>query len=272
MVVFPNAKINLGLNVVSKRSDGYHDIETVFYPIRLQDVLEVVPAPGAVTRMTMSGMPVDGPEEQNLVLKAYRLLQPIYALPPIDVALFKAIPMGAGLGGGSSDAAFMLQTLVRLFQLPLTDDELATFAVRIGADCPFFLYNRPLLASGIGNEFSSIDVSLKGYTLVLVKPDIHVSTVEAYSRIVPHRPAVALSSIVGQEVTAWAGSLVNDFEASVFETYPVVGEIKRSLYELGAVYASMSGSGSAVYGLFPTPVDLDGRFDGMFVWQGECTV
>lgn len=272
MVVFPNAKINLGLNIVSKRSDGYHDIETLFYPIGLHDVLEVVPAAGGRTRMQVSGIPVEGADADNLVLKAYRLMQECYDLPPVEISLYKAIPLGAGLGGGSADAAFMLRLLDRMFALSLSDEQLAALAVKIGADCPFFLYNRPLLATGIGNVFRPVSLSLRGHTLVLVKPDVHVSTAEAYRAVRPQKPRVRIPAVVEKPLGEWSGLLVNDFEERVFAAHPVIGRIKEDLYRAGAGYVSLSGSGASVYGLFDKPADVAGLFPGSFIWQGECEI
>lgn len=272
MVVFPNAKINLGLNIVSKRPDGYHNIETLFYPIGLSDVLEVVPAanPAAGTQLHLSGIVVDGAAGDNLVMKACRLLSDRFELPEVDICLDKIIPFGAGLGGGSSDAAFMLRLLRDMYGLPVTDDELCRLAAGIGADCPFFLLNRPVMARGIGNEFETVDFSLSGKYLVLVKPPVKVSTPEAYSLVKPQVPEMSIPEILNRPLAEWRFLLKNDFEKSVFARYPRIEEIKALLYERGAAYASMSGSGSSVFGLFEAPADLDGAFEDCFVWQGDC--
>ncbi|MDH8701121.1 4-diphosphocytidyl-2-C-methyl-D-erythritol kinase [Dysgonomonadaceae bacterium PH5-43] len=256
MIVFPNAKINLGLNIVSKRDDGYHNIETVFYPIPLCDALEIVPAKTDKGVFTQSGIKIDGNLEDNLVCKAYNLLKNQYNLPEIDVYLLKKIPFGAGLGGGSSDAAFMLKLINDFAQLNLTETELEKYASQLGADCSFFIKNKPVFAEGIGNVFTSISLSLKGYRLVLIKPDIHVSTQEAYSCIKPNKPSKSAKDVVMQPVETWKYDLFNDFEISVFAKYPKIQEIKDSLYSKGAVYASMTGSGSSVFGLFNKEVEM----------------
>lgn len=266
MICFPNAKINLGLRIVGKRPDGYHDIETVFYPVPLKEALEIVPA--GQLAFTQTGIPVDAPAEKNLVMKAYRLLEKRYALPPVAIRLLKAIPSGAGLGGGSADAAFMLRLLNDFCSLNLPSDELEELASALGADCAFFIRNTPVFASGTGNIFTRAGISLKGYYLGIVKPDIFVSTAEAYSQVKPAVPDTSLAEIIGSPPEAWSGRLVNDFEASVFARHPAIGGIKEALYEAGAVYASMSGSGSSVFGLFARPVELNGRFPGCYIWQG----
>ncbi len=265
MVVFPNAKINLGLNVVARRADGYHNIETVFYPITLCDVLEVLPADAL--SLQFFGMSVPGACDDNLVVRAFRLLQRDFSLPEVAISLLKKIPMGAGLGGGSSDAAFMLSLLNRQFGLGLSDDALERYAAQLGADCAFFVRNRPVFAEGIGNEFSDIALSLAGWhILVVLKPDVHVATAEAYAHITCQRWAMPLREALQRPVEAWRDCLFNDFEASVFAQHPVLAEIKQQLYDSGAVYAAMSGSGSAIYGLFPPhampPANIGDHFGG----------
>lgn len=258
MITFPNAKINLGLNIVRKRPDGYHDLETVFYPVPIEDALEVTPRKEAESRkcrLRQSGMAIAGNADDNLVVKAYRLLDADFGLPPVDVHLYKHIPSGAGLGGGSADAAFMLKMLNELFALGLTVEQLEAYATRLGADCAFFIGNRPTYAEGIGNVFTPIPLSLEGYWIGIVKPDIFVSTREAFARVVPRQPEVSLQDVVARPVETWRELMANDFEASVFPQYPAIADIKQELYRLGAVYASMSGSGSAVYGLFKSPVE-----------------
>lgn len=261
MVQFPNAKINLGLSVTERRPDGYHNLETVFYPVPLCDVLEVIR--GETFSFRATGLTIEGPEEENLVVRAWRLLQKRFGLPPVVVRLHKVIPSGAGLGGGSSDAAFMLKMVSDLFGLNLPQKELEAEASKLGADCPFFIRNTPAFATGTGNILTPIEVDLSGYHLVLVKPQVHVHTGEAYQSITPRQPAVSVHEVVQQPVGSWKGILVNDFEESVFRLYPQIGEIKEELYRRGAVYASMSGSGSAVYGLFrESPGDLPEVFPG----------
>ena len=269
MVVFPNAKINLGLNVVERRPDGYHNIETVFYPIGLNDVLEVVASDSCTDySFSSSGIELGDDPEDNLIVKAYRLLRSEYQFPAVDISLIKQIPFGAGLGGGSADAAFMLKALKDMFELKITPGKLEKYAALLGADCPVFIKNKPVFASGIGNIFTPIKISLKGYFLLLVKPDIHVSTPEAYSLVVPEKPEVSLLDLIKRPITDWKELIKNDFEKSVFPIYPEIETIKSNLYEMGAVYASMSGSGSSVYGIFDTIIPENTIFDGCFVTGG----
>ena len=266
MICFPNAKINLGLNIVSKRPDGYHNIETIFYPIPVKDALEIVES--QAFSFSQTGIRVDGPIEKNLVVKALNLLKTTYRIPDLEVHLLKAIPFGAGLGGGSADAAFMLRLVNDFFKLGISQDELETLAASIGADCPFFIRNTPVFASGIGNIFEPVELSLNGYYICLVKPDVVVSTPEAYSMVTPHTPAISLKELIQLPVEEWKTRMINDFEASVFPKFPVIGQIKETLYQAGAVYASMSGSGSSVFGLFKEPTDLKKQFDDCFVFEG----
>lgn len=262
MISFPNAKINLGLNIVERRPDGYHNIETVFYPIPLTDVLEIVPAvDGAQTTLNCYGNPVDCPPEKNLVMKACRLMQERYNLPAVSMHLYKHIPDGAGLGGGSSDAAHALIMLNKLFHLGLTDDELAAMAVKLGADCAFFIYNRPMLATGIGDVLSPIDVTLKGKIILLVKPPVGVDTRTAYSRVTPQAPTIPLTDIISRPLPSWDGLLVNDFEPSVFAALPQLWLIKARLLDAGAQYAAMSGSGSTIFGIFDSDKLADAAAD-----------
>jgi len=249
MITFPNAKINLGLNIVERRPDGYHNIETVFYPIPLTDVLEIVPAQGEPS-LTCYGNKVDCPAEKNLVMRAYRMMQQRYSLPPVEMHLYKHIPDGAGLGGGSSDAAHAVMMLNQMFDLQLPDGEMTAMAASLGADCPFFIYNRPMMATGIGDVLTPIDVALDGKTLLLVKPPVGVDTRTAYSRVTPHAPLQSLAATVAMPLAAWDGLLVNDFEVSVFAALPPLWLIKAALLDAGAAYAAMSGSGSTVFGIF----------------------
>lgn len=254
MITFPNVKINLGLSITEKRPDGYHNLETVFYPVALEDALEVRTSSTAASdrkfTLQQHGMEIAGKPEDNLVVKAYQLLDREFYLPPIEIHLYKHIPSGAGLGGGSSDAAFMLKLLNGHFHLNLSDDQLEAYAAMLGADCAFFIRNKPTFAEGIGNIFSPIELSLSGYGILIVKPDIFVSTREAFSNIRPSRPAHPIKEVIQRPVSEWKETLINDFEASVFPLHPAIGAIKEELYNQGAVYASMSGSGSSVFGLF----------------------
>lgn len=261
MITFPNCKINLGLNITTKRADGYHDLETVFYPIPLEDTLEIVPvagdnADGEKCRLHQYGNAIDGNPSDNLVVKAYRLLDSLYHLPPTDIYLYKHIPSGAGLGGGSADAAFMLKLLNETYHINISDSELERLAAQLGADCAFFIADRPQFATGIGNIFTPVDLNLGGWQIVVVKPDIFVSTREAFASIKPHKPEASLLDIIKHPVTEWRGLMVNDFEASIFPKYPAISRLKEQLYDGGAAYASMSGSGSSVYGLFPSGTPL----------------
>lgn len=255
MITFPNAKINLGLRITSKRSDGYHNLETVFYPVPVCDALEIVPALDGEEQFTLSGITLDGNPNDNLVVKAYHLLKNDFNLPPVNIYLRKNIPFGAGLGGGSSDGAFMLKLLDEYASLNLSSEELEIYAAKLGADCPFFIKNKPVFAEGTGNEFSAIDLSLQGYFLVLVKPDIFVSTKEAFSGIVPAEPATSLKEIIRMPIEEWKNYMFNDFEKNIFLHHPEIEQIKSELYNLGALYASMSGSGSSVFGIFDSRPD-----------------
>jgi len=250
MVTYPNAKINLGLNVVERRSDGYHNIETVFYPVPLTDILEIVPATDGKTTLTTYGNPVDCPPEKNLVMKAYCLLAENYDLPPVNIYLYKHIPDGAGLGGGSSDAAHTLTMLREMFGLDITDQSLAAMAAQLGADCAFFVYNRPMAATGIGDVLQPVEVALQGKVLLLVKPAVAVSTAQAYSRVTPATPPQWARDVVTWPIQQWDGALANDFEPSVFALHPQLWLIKAALLDAGAHYAAMSGSGSTIYGIF----------------------
>ena len=250
MICFPNAKINLGLQVVSRKPDGYHNIETIFYPIPFCDALEIVLSESNETTFTQTGILVDGNIEDNIVMKAFRLLEKDFDLPRIAIYLRKQIPLGAGLGGGSADAAFMLKLLNDFAGLGLSVEELEKYAGQLGADCPFFIRNSPVFAEGIGNIFTPVNVSLRDNYLVLIKPDIHISTKEAYNGINPKQPTSRLTEIIRLPVKEWKNYMVNDFEEGIFARYPIIREITQSLYDLGALYSSMSGSGSSVFGIF----------------------
>lgn len=271
MITFPNAKINLGLNIVEKRPDGYHNLETIFYPINLQDALEVTRRENNDKEYTLhiSGSPLEGEPEDNLVVKAYKLLKKDYpGLLPVDIHMYKHIPAGAGLGGGSSDAACMIKLLNDKFSLGLSTERMEEYAVKLGADCSFFIRNKPVFATGIGNLFEPVELSLKGYHIILIKPDIFVSTRDAFAEIKPVRPAVSLKEIVKQPIETWKSSMKNDFEDSVFKKFPEIAAIKDELYDLGAVYAAMSGSGSSVYGIFKAPIEnVEDKFCGCFCRQ-----
>jgi 4-diphosphocytidyl-2-C-methyl-D-erythritol kinase len=269
MVTFPNAKINIGLFVTERRPDGYHQLESVFYPVGWQDVLEAVPADSVTFRST--GLPIPGDAATNLCLKAYQLLRADYALPPVHLHLHKVVPIGAGLGGGSADGAFTLRLLNDAFGLDLSDDVLESYARQLGSDCAFFVRNVPRYCFGKGDEFAPVSLSLAGKWIVLVNPGIHISTAEAYAGIRPQPAPVALPDAVQQPVTAWRDVITNDFERHLLPRYSLIAELKERLYAAGAAYAAMTGSGSTVYGIFEQERNLDTEFSDFRYWQGYLT-
>ncbi|MDQ6813461.1 MAG: 4-(cytidine 5'-diphospho)-2-C-methyl-D-erythritol kinase [Bacteroidota bacterium] len=267
MVLFPNCKINLGLNVIRKRTDGYHDLETVFYPVAVKDALEVIESHKFNFQLT--GLPVSGTSESNLCVKAYDLLKEDFPdLPPVSIHLHKTIAMGAGLGGGSADGAFMLAALNKKFQLHLSDEELLRYASRLGSDCPFFIINKPCFATGRGEHLSQIQLDLSAYKKVLINPQVHVSTRDAFSKLSPSLPLKRIEQIIFQPVETWKNELKNDFEDSVFQLHPAIKEVKEALYAKGALYASMTGSGSTVYGIFRVETNIDLSFNKDY----KCTI
>lgn len=272
MISFPNAKINLGLNIVSRRSDGYHNLETIFYPINLKDGLEIINSNSTNSteqyRFFQTGIKIDGDHSTNLVIKAFELIKSYCKedIPNTDIHLLKKIPTGAGLGGASSNAAFMLKLLNDTYNLNISDKELVKLALQIGADCPFFLYNKPAFATGIGDQLKPIDLDLSSMYILIVKPDVFVSTKEAYSMITAKEPLISLKDIVKKPHCEWKELMKNDFEDSIFKKYPQICKIKQQLYELGATYASMSGSGSSVYGIFKENPNIQNLFNNHFVW------
>lgn len=251
MIVFPNAKINLGLHIVEKRPDGFHNIETVFYPAGWCDVLEVVENRASLKAfdLHLSGLPVTGSIEDNILYKAYQLINKVHVLPNISVYLHKVIPMGAGLGGGSADAAFFIAMLNGQFNLGFSEEQQMGFAKQLGSDCAFFIRNRPVYATQKGDVFEDIEIKLQGYHLAIVYPNVNSNTREAYSLVKPDK-GEALRSLLGSDISQWKTLLKNDFEPSIFSKYTVVQQVKQKLYDLGAAYACMSGSGSAVFGIF----------------------
>ena len=266
MVVFPNAKINLGLNIIRKRADGYHDLETVFYPIFIKDALEIIQhntdcSISAIEshelqiEFSSTGLSIEGNQQSNLCVKAYQLLKKDFpSLPAIKMHLHKHIPMGAGLGGGSADGAFTLKLLNEKFNLHLSQQQLINYALQLGSDCPFFIINQPCFATARGERMEKINIDLSAYKFVIINPGIHISTAFAFSQIKPQQPNISIKEIIQQPVAAWKDVLKNDFEEPVLTNYPVIKEIKDKLYQAGAIYASMSGSGSTLFGIFEKSV------------------
>ncbi|MBB6500013.1 4-(cytidine 5'-diphospho)-2-C-methyl-D-erythritol kinase [Pedobacter cryoconitis] len=254
MLAFANAKINLGLNVIEKRADGYHNLETVFYPVKLYDSLEITDA--AETSCLVRGIDIPGDMTDNICLRAYRLLQHDFDLPAQQITLLKHIPVGAGLGGGSADGAFLIKLLNDKFRLGLSISAMEAYAATLGADCAFFIRDKPVFATGRGDQFTDLDLDLSGYFIVLVKPPVHVSTAEAYGGIQPAFPETGLKELIKLPVNEWNKYLKNDFEKPVFCKYPEISQIKDQLYHAGATFALMSGSGSSVFALFEQAVIL----------------
>lgn len=258
MICFPTCKINLGLRITQKRADGFHALETVFFPISIKDALEIIieqDANAAPITFTSSGLAIHGNPSDNLCFKAYELFKKDYpTIPNIKMHLHKQIPMGAGLGGGSSDGAFTLIALNQLFDLQIPEDKLMQYALTLGSDCPFFILNSPAYATGRGEILKTIHVNLDGYTIVIVNPDITISTKLAFSLITPKVPDTNLEAIICEPVSTWKDNLINDFEEPIFNSFPELANIKETLYQKGAVYASMTGTGSTVYGIFPTSI------------------
>lgn len=272
MIVYPNCKINLGLNVVRKRTDGYHDLETVFYPVPLTDKLEATVGKGAdgTCSLSLSGNPIEGNAADNLIVKAYNLLAADHRLPHIDFDLEKHIPSQAGLGGGSSDATYTLRLLNELCQLHLDSPTLQRYAAQLGADCAFFVTAEPSFATGIGDILTPMAdecAHLKGLYLLIVKPSVAISTAQAFSFVKPQSPIIRCKEVVAQPIDEWRDRLDNDFEVSIFNIHPEIRSIKQHLYTMGATYAQMSGSGSAFFGIFnEAPTRLPEAFDGMFTY------
>lgn len=270
MLSFPNCKINLGLNIINKRDDGYHDLETVFFPIGLKDVLEAIKSGVSSLEsgieFSSSGLEIIGEAKDNLCVKAWHILKKDFPLlPGIQMHLHKMIPMGAGLGGGSADGAFALMLIDQLCGLGLSQEQLITHALQLGSDCPFFILNKPCFASGRGEKMQSIDLDLSSYDFVIVNPNVHVSTATAFSQIIPGKPEQNILDIIQLPIEEWKNLLVNDFEKIVSNIHPEINAIKKELYEQGAVYASMTGSGSSVFGIFNKEILPTFSFDPS--WQ-----
>jgi 4-diphosphocytidyl-2-C-methyl-D-erythritol kinase len=255
MVIFPNCKINLGLHITGKRPDGFHELETVFYPVPLKDIVEVVTS--TELKFESSGLSIPGDSTNNLCLKAYHLLKQDFPhLPPVHMHLHKIIPMGAGLGGGSADGAFVLRLLNEKYQLNISSPQLINYAAKLGSDCPFFILNKPAFASGRGELLEPIALDLSSYTFVLVHPGIHVNTKWAFEQIQPKVPALSIKEIIQLPIEEWKLYLQNDFEAPIIKQHTEIAEIKSALYADGAIYASMSGSGSSVFGIYPQHANI----------------
>ena len=276
MITFPIAKINLGLNVVERRPDGYHNLETVFYPVNIKDALELTmmntkfPSP-VDCDIKVSNLNVEGGEQRNLVVRAYQLLKCDFPqMPRVHAHLYKVIPTQAGMGGGSSDCAYTIRLLNEMFTLGLTEQRMIDYAAQLGADCAFFILSRPSYAEGIGERLVPVSLDLSSYYIGVVRPDIPVSTREAFSLIKPVKPAKCCRDVVLQPIETWRDELSNDFEQSVFALHPEIEAIKQRLYNLGAVYAAMSGSGSAVFGIFQDPIEISKHFPSdMFTYFGR---
>ena len=275
MITFPVAKINLGLNVVEKRADGYHNLQTVFYPVPIMDALEIVPMSDGFPSdvdcdLKVTNITIEGDEQRNLVVRAYHLLKADYPeLPRVHAHLWKGIPTQAGMGGGSSDCGYMIRLLNETFDMGLSSEQMQQYAARLGADCAFFIESSACYAEGIGERLQPINLDLSGWHIGVVRPYIPVPTKEAFSRIHPHYPALNCRDVVKQPVETWRDRLTNDFEESVFALHPEIGAIKEQLYKMGATYAAMSGSGSALFGLFKDEPDaLRQTFPDMFTFSG----
>jgi 4-diphosphocytidyl-2-C-methyl-D-erythritol kinase len=273
MICFPNIKINLGLRIINRRTDGFHTIESVFYPIKFADILEVIPTTSAEPQVHFhsSGLPIAGNANDNLIVKAYYLLAESHQLPPIEIHLHKIIPMGAGLGGGSSDAAFMLNLLNQQFELQLSLEQLENYAAQLGSDCAFFIQNKPAYLLGKGHELEPYDLNLAGYYLVLLYASVHSNTALAYQNVKPRMvfdENTSLNALLKLPVSEWKHRIENDFESSVFEQFPILATLKNELYQQGAMYASMSGSGSAVFGIFAQKPQLTEQLRSVVCFEG----
>jgi len=267
MLVFPNAKINIGLNIVEKRPDGFHNIESCFYPVDWSDALEIIPSESF--EFQSDGITIPGDSTGNLCVKAYQMLAEDYSFSPVNIHLLKAVPIGAGLGGGSSDAAFTIRTLNDLFLLNISLEKQQDYARRLGSDCAFFIENKPLYCFEKGDKFEEVSLTLSGKWIVLVNPGLHIATAEAYAGIIPRKPKSDLRELLEQPLREWKGKVKNDFEESLFPKYPVLGQIKEMLYANGAAYAAMSGSGSTLFGIFEEQTDLSAYFKQYKLWQGN---
>ncbi|MEI8225028.1 MAG: 4-(cytidine 5'-diphospho)-2-C-methyl-D-erythritol kinase [Bacteroidota bacterium] len=270
MIVFPKAKINLGLRITGKRPDGYHDIETLFYPVRLSDALEfvVLSEPLKKDNLIVTGINTGSDPEDNLVIKTVRKLREKYSFPLLKIHLHKVIPVGAGLGGGSSDAAHLLKAINRCFGLNIDEKKLKATALELGSDCPFFIDNIPAFASGRGEALKPISPVLTGYYILLLNPGIGINTMEAYQNCRPEHPSTSLLQLIDRPLTDWKVLMINDFEDYAFKKYPLLGEIKNELYSSGALFSSMSGSGSSIYGIFPKKSSVPDTLKNFVIYEG----
>lgn len=256
---FSNAKINLGLHITKRRPNGFHDLESIFLPVQCSDVIEIKES--KQTNFYSYGRTIPGEAKDNLCLKAYELLKADYDLPPVEIYLLKNLPIGAGMGGGSSNASFTVKALNELFGLGINNEKLREYAGKLGSDCPFFIENKPIYATGTGDVFSEINLSLKGYHFLLVYPNLHVNTGRAFQHITPYQPLVSLKETIQLPIEHWKDNVINDFERPIFKEHPELKQIKAKMYEKGAIYASMSGSGSTVFGIFAQPIGNLDAFD-----------
>jgi len=266
MISFPNCKINIGLNIIGKRTDGFHNIETVFYPLTLCDALEILPATHDPVKdqFSLQGMEMDDDSEQNLCMKALRLMQNERSIQPMKIVLMKKIPVGAGLGGGSSDAAYTLKMLNDYSSAGYSNEQLIGMSSKLGSDCAFFIINKPVFASGKGDQMTPVSLSLTGSTIVIIKPPVFVSTSEAYSGTTPVVSERSLKELIQLPVSEWRDVIKNDFEKTIFMNHPEIAAIKQKMYDMGAVYASMSGSGSSVFGIFKESLNAPDAFPNCF--------
>ncbi len=269
MISFPNCKINLGLKITERRSDGFHNIETIFHPLNLSDVLEIIKSPDRIFSFQTGGIKIPGNNEDNLCRKAYEILCKDFKISPVKIYLYKKIPIGAGLGGGSSDAAHTILLLNKLFDLSLSVEKMENYARHLGSDCAFFIRNKAVFAYDKGDKFSEININLKNYFYAVIKPDIHVNTANAYSGITPKPNNKPLSGITNSPIEKWKDELTNDFEKTIFKQFPEIENIKNKLYQKGAVYSAMSGSGSSVFGIFENKPEVRNSFPKCFCWVGR---
>ncbi|MCZ4694447.1 4-(cytidine 5'-diphospho)-2-C-methyl-D-erythritol kinase [Ancylomarina euxinus] len=270
MLTYSNAKINIGLNIVEKRRDGFHNIETIFFPISMQDAIEIVDSKDdSPYTLSTSGIPINIEAKDNIVVKAYELIKAKYNFPAQNIHLHKNIPFGAGLGGGSANAAYMIKLLNQKFKLEMSDEEMEDEVRILGSDCAFFIKNKPAFANEKGDRLNPIDLDLCDYHILLIKPDIHISTPEAYANIKPNKPKTSLKELIKQPIETWKSTIINDFENSIFPKHPLLAKIKDELYEQGAVYASMSGSGSTMFGIFKNEPSILPEWEKHFCWKNR---